>query len=193
MNAREGRLVAVEAEPGLRFGALLEEVWSSGDAVLPLDRGWDDYLARLESKHRHELRRKMRRLEREYPDAGVRTATRATLESDLETFVDMHRGAQGRKGHFMRAGIETFFRRVAHAFIESGWLRLDLLEVDGRALASTFSFELDGRFYLYNSAYEPEARRLALTGLHTVIIPFFMLGVLRLSAQAHSPFLYFQF
>ncbi|MDQ5815543.1 MAG: GNAT family N-acetyltransferase, partial [Actinomycetota bacterium] len=52
-----------------------------------------------------------------------------------------------------------FFDRVARAFMPLGWLRLDFLEIGGRPVASTFGFELEKRFYLYNSAYEPEARR----------------------------------
>ncbi|CAN5579093.1 MBOAT family protein [soil metagenome] len=39
----------------------------------------------------------------------------------------------------------------------------------------------------------PADRRLALANLHMSILPLFMLGVMKLSAQAHSPFLYFQF
>jgi CelD/BcsL family acetyltransferase involved in cellulose biosynthesis len=130
-------------------------------AVLPLPAGWEAYLASLDSKERHELKRKRRRLERDHPDAVFRTATAETLEDDLRTFVAMHRGAEGHKGHFMKPEVATFFERVARAFMPLGWLRLDFLEVGGRALASTFAFELDGVFYLYNSAYEPEAARLS--------------------------------
>jgi CelD/BcsL family acetyltransferase involved in cellulose biosynthesis len=130
-------------------------------AVLPLPESWDDYLAALDSKNRHELRRKRRRLFRDHPDARFRTATEETLERDLKTFVEMHRGAEGHKGHFMNPEIATFFERLAHAFMPLGWLRLDFLEIAEREVASTFSFELDGTFYLYNSAYEPEAARVS--------------------------------
>jgi CelD/BcsL family acetyltransferase involved in cellulose biosynthesis len=69
----------------------------------------------------------------------------------------MHRGAEGYKGHFMKPEIATFFERVARAFMPLGWLRLDFLEIGDRAVASTFSFERDGVFYLYNSAFETDA------------------------------------
>jgi CelD/BcsL family acetyltransferase involved in cellulose biosynthesis len=142
---------------GFRFALDQEET----AAILPLMGDWDAYVAFLDSKERHELRRKLRRFDRELPTAALRTADAETLERDLRTFVDMHRGARGHKGHFMRPEIATFFARVARAFMPLGWLRLDLMEVDGRALASTFSFQVSERFYLYNSAYEPDARRLA--------------------------------
>jgi CelD/BcsL family acetyltransferase involved in cellulose biosynthesis len=57
--------------------------------------------------------------------------------------------------------ISSFFERVAAVFQKRAWLRLDLLEIGDNALASTFSFQLENTFYLYNSAYEPEAARLA--------------------------------
>jgi CelD/BcsL family acetyltransferase involved in cellulose biosynthesis len=150
-------LVETADRHGLDFVLSQEET----SALLPLASDWDQYLDGLESKDRHELRRKMRRFDREFPDARVRVATDQTLNSDLQTFVDMHRGAEGHKGHFMRPDISTFFERVARLFQERGWLRLDLLEIGDHAVASTFSFELDNTFYLYNSAYEPEAGRLS--------------------------------
>lgn len=150
-------LVETADRHGLDFALSQEET----SALLPLASDWDQYLGSLESKDRHELRRKMRRFTREFPDARLRLATDETLASDLQTFVAMHRGAEGHKGHFMRPDISTFFERVAHLFQERGWLRLDLLEIGDHAVASTFSFELDNTFYLYNSAYEPEAARLS--------------------------------
>jgi CelD/BcsL family acetyltransferase involved in cellulose biosynthesis len=130
-------------------------------AVLPLPGNWDSYLSALDKKQRHELRRKRRRLERTQPEARFRTTTPETLERDLRLFVDLHRGTEGHKGHFMRPEITSFFERIALDFSTRGWLRLDFLEANGVALASTFGFELDGRFYLYNSAYEAGSARLS--------------------------------
>jgi CelD/BcsL family acetyltransferase involved in cellulose biosynthesis len=65
------------------------------------------------------------------------------------------------KGHFMRPEIATFFERIARAFMPLEWLRMDFLEIADRAIASTFGFVLDDVFYLYNSAYEPDAARLS--------------------------------
>jgi CelD/BcsL family acetyltransferase involved in cellulose biosynthesis len=150
-------LVETADRRGLKFNLEQEET----AAVLLLPPTWEDYESQLRAKERHELRRKRRRLEREHPDARVRTSTSETLDVDLKTFVEMHRGAEGHKGHFMRPEIATFFDRVAKEFSTKGWLVLDLLEIGDSAVAGTFSFVLDGRFYLYNSAYEPDAARLS--------------------------------
>lgn len=149
----------VERADAKGFAFQLEQEETS--AVLPLPTDWDAYLASLVSKERHELKRKRRRLGREHPDARFRTATVETLDADFQTFVDMHRGAEGHKGHFMKPEIATFFRRVADAFMPLGWLRLDFLEIGETAVASTFGFEIERKFYLYNSAYDPDAARLS--------------------------------
>ena len=150
-------LVAMADERDVPFTVDQEET----AAVLALPANWESYLESLDAKQRRELKRKRRRFEREMPDARFRTATADTLEADLRTFVEMHRGAEGHKGHFMKPEIATFFERIARSFIEVGWLRLDLLEVGHRAVASTFSFQTTRSFYLYNSAYEPDAARLS--------------------------------
>lgn len=130
-------------------------------AILVLADTWDDYLASLGSKNRHELRRKRRRLARDHPDARFRTSTAETLEDDMKIFVGMHRGTEGMKGHFMRPEIATFFYRIARDFEPRGWLRLDFMEIGERAVASTFGFELGHTFYVYNSAYLPDVGRVS--------------------------------
>ena len=130
-------------------------------AVLLLPSDWEVYLKDLDSKERHELRRKRRRLARVHPDAEVRTSTRETLERDLDFFVEMHRGAEGDKGDFMNPEIAAFFRRLARAFMDSGSLRLSFLEIAGSPISSTFGFRMGTTYYLYNSAYEPEAGRVS--------------------------------
>ena len=150
-------LVESADRQGLRFTLEQEET----AAVLRLPETWEAYLESLDSKERHELKRKRRRLLREHPDAMTRESTPETLDADLKIFVDMHRGTEGHKGHFMNPDMATFFERIARTFMPLGWLRFHFLEVGGEAVASTFGFELDGTFYLYNSAYEPEARRLS--------------------------------
>jgi CelD/BcsL family acetyltransferase involved in cellulose biosynthesis len=142
---------------GLSF--LLDQEETS--AILKLPADWDTYLGSLDKKERHELKRKQRRIGREHPDAKVRTSAPETLESDLKVFVEMHRGTEGLKGHFMRPEIATFFERIARAFSELGWLRLDFLEIGETAVATTFGFQHGDSLYLYNSAFEPEAARLS--------------------------------
>ncbi len=130
-------------------------------AVLALPGSWDTYLSNLGSKDRHELRRKRRRLERDHPDAILRPVTAESFDLDLKAFVEMHQAAGGSKGHFMRPGVATFFERIGRIGLDQEWLRMDVLEVGTKAIAMTFGFQIERKFYLYNSAYEPDAARLS--------------------------------
>lgn len=149
----------VERADAHGFSYTLDEEETS--AVLPLPASWDEYLTALGSKDRHELRRKLRRFERDHADASIRNTTSDTLDRDLKTFIEMHRGAAGEKGTFMRPQVVAFFERIARVGLDEGWLRMDTLEVGERALAMTFGFQLERKFYLYNSAYESDLARLS--------------------------------
>lgn len=141
----------------LRFEVDQHEV----SAVLPLAGSFDDYLAQLTQKQRHELRRKLRRFDERFPEASIRTADDSSITADVLSFVAMHRGSEGLKGKFFLPERATFFARVAQTFQPIGALRLDMLEVESRPIAATFSFVHAGRFYLYNSAYDSELKAVS--------------------------------
>jgi CelD/BcsL family acetyltransferase involved in cellulose biosynthesis len=115
---------------------------------------YDGYLARLDGKLRHEIRRKARRLEREAGAYTIRVSDRSTLDADLETFYDMHRSSTGPKGRFMHEDVAVLFSQIAAAFDDQGWLRLTWLEHEGTALAGMFSFSAKNSWSVYNSAYD---------------------------------------
>ncbi len=129
--------------------------------VLDLPTSFETYLESLDSKPRRELRRKLRRFEREAGPERLRSADVSSLESDLAAFIDLHRGSEGLKGKFLVPERASFFRRIAHALQPAGLLSLDFLEVEKHKVASTFSFVFDGVFSLYNSAYDNEVRALS--------------------------------
>lgn len=121
---------------------------------------FEAYLAGLNSKLRHEIRRKERRLAREH-EYAIRLSDVATLDDDLEAFFRMHRASDGPKGHFMHEGAASLFTRIASAFLRHGWLRLAWLESAGVPLAAVFSFSARGTWSVYNSAYDHRHRELA--------------------------------
>lgn len=149
----------VEAADRLGMGFSIDQ--DELTAILPLPSTFEDYLAQLPRDDRHELRRKLRRFEREAPEFEIVTSTAETLDEDLDVFVHMHRGSEGMKGKFMAPERATFFSRLARTFQPLGMLSFDFLQVAGRRIASTFSFTFERTFYLYNSAYEQEARPLS--------------------------------
>ena len=130
--------------------------------VLILPSSWDAYLASLSGKHRHELARKMRRLEREAPEARATCASHpADVENRLGDFFDLHRRSRVGKARFMDARMEAFFQRVTTALVEHGGARLWFLDTASGPIASFITLEWDDTVGLYNSGFHPDRAALS--------------------------------
>jgi hypothetical protein len=77
---------------------------------------WEEYLSRLDKKERHEIRRKLRRMEREAPDAVVRyvTGPEDALDAAVQTFIGLHRNSRADKHSFMTEEMQAYFGAIAH-------------------------------------------------------------------------------
>lgn len=119
--------------------------------MLELPSSWEDYLNYLSSKQRHELRRKMRRLER----AGkIGFSKGESADHDIEDFLRLFRGRPD-KAAFLTSAREAFFREVVMEMGDREWLKLYFLEVEGKRVATTLCFDFKGVFSLYNSGFDP--------------------------------------
>ena len=124
-------------------------------AVLELPETFDDYLASIGKKERHEMRRKRRRFDNEIGPARVE---RRDGPEAVALFAKLHRLSAGDKGEFMTEDIERFFLAL---HTDAGGVIDVLVDGQNRPASAIFSFEDEHGFYLYNSAFEPELRRLS--------------------------------
>lgn len=130
--------------------------------VLDLPPSWDDYLASLPSKHRHELQRKTRRLRREAGDARVSVARRREeIETRFGDFFDLHRRSRVGKERFMDARMEKFFRRAVGELADVNGAALWFLDLPNGPAAGFVVLEWDGTVGLYNSGFHPDRAALA--------------------------------
>lgn len=144
-------LAAGLASVGLRAEPVQHEI----AAVLRLPDTFDEWLASLGGKNRHEVRRKLRRFE---AAGGVPRVERWSGDDAVAAFSALHRSSAGRKGSFMTGEMEAFFT----ALHEHAGGVIDVLEGPGqRPLAAAFAFEDDDTYYLYNTGYDPAARDLS--------------------------------
>lgn len=133
-----------------------------------------DYLSSLDPKQRHEVRRKRRRYQERM--GPIQTAT-STGGEGFERFSSLHRLAPGRKGSFLAGKRLDFFADLA---AQPGW-RIDELVAGGRSLACLFGYHDQEGYYLYNSAYHPDAAELSpgIVLLTEAIVAMFDSGVPR--------------
>ena len=128
---------------------------------IPVAASWDAYLGALSKKDRHELRRKMRRLEGE-GSVKVTTATSATLASDVARFLELLKDSREEKAAFLTLERERFFHNLAIAMDREGHLKLFFLELDGLKVAAAFVFDYANAYYLYNSGYDKRYESLSV-------------------------------
>ena len=148
--------------PGMQpFG--FELIQEAEEVALSLDlpQSWEAFLEKLTGKDRHELRRKIRRLEREAAFETLRVEDGSSLRAGMEIFFDLHRKSRKDKAEFMTPEMEAFFREISARFQERGWLSLSFLKVSGKEVATFFSFDFAGTEFVYNSGYDPEFARFS--------------------------------
>jgi CelD/BcsL family acetyltransferase involved in cellulose biosynthesis len=119
--------------------------------VITLEGTWEDYLTSLVKKQRQELKRKMRRVERDpsgviwklvNPEDDAVAAAKDFLElmtTDL------------RKVEFLTPAMRDQFQKLIEAAHEHGWLHLSFLDVGSRRAAGYLSFDYGDRLWVYNS------------------------------------------
>jgi len=128
---------------------------------LELRDSFEAYIRRLGKKERHELRRKLRRLETGR-HVGFRFADESEHSAVLDRFVALHRRSRGEKAEFLTGDTDRFFRDVAETLAARGWLRLGVLNVDGEEAAVVFGIAYEGTLAVYNAAYDPSLSSLSV-------------------------------
>ncbi len=121
---------------------------------IDLPATWDEYLASLDKKQRHEIRRKLRRTE----ESGARwrmVQSQEELEGAMADFIELHRKSQPGKHLSMDARMKGFFVEMARALQARDWLQLEFLEVEGERAAGILSFVYNNEVLVYNSGYDP--------------------------------------
>ena len=129
---------------------------------LPLPSTWDDYLAGLSKKDRHELRRKLRRLERQGPYHYYSVNGASSLAGALDDFFTLMRDSRQDKAMFLTPERERFFRRMADELARADVLKLFFMELSGKRVASALCFDYGQTRFLYNSGFHPDYGSLSV-------------------------------
>ena len=123
--------------------------------IIQLPADWESYLNLLDKHQRHEVRRKLRKIEQAPNVRWWFSASPADLDRDVEDFITLHQLSSADKDDFMTEPMKAFFRDLAQVMAAKGWLALALLEVNGQPAAALFSFRWQEQWLLYNSGYDP--------------------------------------
>jgi CelD/BcsL family acetyltransferase involved in cellulose biosynthesis len=145
-------LVPIAVSRGYRVASTPEDV----NVEMDLPSTWDAYLESLNTKQRHEVRRKLRRLE-EAGNLEFRFIDDASsVPGAVDTFFKMFTESRKDKAAFLTEKMEAYFRLLTVNMAGAGLLRLGVLALDTKPVAQIICFDYNDCIYLYNSGYDPD-------------------------------------
>jgi CelD/BcsL family acetyltransferase involved in cellulose biosynthesis len=129
---------------------------------LELPATWDAFLNGLTGKERHEIRRKLRRLN-EAGQINFRVVERqAEVSEEIDLFLALFKLNRSDKSNFMTDQRVSFFRSLAEALAEARILKLFFLDLDDTPAAAVMCFDYNMTVYLYNNGYDDRYRSLSV-------------------------------
>jgi CelD/BcsL family acetyltransferase involved in cellulose biosynthesis len=125
---------------------------------IPLPDDFETYLAGIDKKQRHEIRRKLRNVEQSPVEGRLYlTQDQEQLDSDIETFINMMAQDPNKKD-FLTPQMRQHIRNTAQVAFSENWLQLAFYTIDNQKAAANMSFIFNDRLWLYNSGWEWEFR-----------------------------------
>ncbi len=121
---------------------------------IPMKSSWEEYLASISKKQRHEIRRKMRNAEARYETDWYIVTAKHNLQVEMQAFLNMMR-TDPSKVAFLTPEMESFLSQTATRALEVGQLHLSFLTFDGIKGAAYLSFSSGNKLWVYNSAWDP--------------------------------------
>ncbi len=129
---------------------------------LNLPDTWDKYLETLNSKQRHEVKRKLRRLgEAGNIDYRIFRDSEVTLK-EIDIFIRLFRESREDKADFMTSQMMSFFKSLVTTTAQAKLLRFGCLKLDAVPVAAIICFDYNDTIYLYNSGYDPQYSYLSV-------------------------------
>jgi len=122
--------------------------------IVHLPATWEEYLQMLDKKQRHEIRRKLRRVEAQPEAHWYIAGPECDLATEVEDFMDLMAAGTPDKAEFLTPRMRTFFRQLARVTYDANWLQLAFLEIGDRKAAAYLNFVYDNRVLVYNSGLD---------------------------------------
>lgn len=130
------------------LGGQEKQVDVSPYIVLP--ETWEAYIATLDRHNRHELKRKMRRLEED----EVTKSCYSGDEKEIDEFFRLMALSNEQKRYFLSPTMKNFFNDIIKTFVKSGELEMCFLKKEERYIAAVMVFHCNNEDLLYNSGFD---------------------------------------
>jgi len=122
---------------------------------------WDEHLAAMSHNFRSQVRRRPRQLAKAMTTT-IRLATHETLERDLDALFRLHRLTWGDDAPYATGAERAFHEDFAAVALERGWLRLWVMECEGRVVAALHCYSFGPAHALYQGGRDPDLEKHSL-------------------------------
>jgi CelD/BcsL family acetyltransferase involved in cellulose biosynthesis len=138
-------------ESALKHGLTFKQENLQPAPVVQLAATWDEYLAGIAKKQRHEIRRKIRRAEGNLvPVNWYIVKDEDSLDTEIEDFLKLM-AYDHHKEEFLTEVMRSQMRASVHAAFRAGWLQLSFLTVGDEKAAAYLNFDYANQIWVYNS------------------------------------------
>ena len=153
-------LAALKAESEKRGWTHHEETYRP-TPYIPLNGSFDEYLARIDKKQRHEIRRKMRRAAESEKNVRFHVIdSSVAIESEINAFFELM-VQDPNKEEFLHPEMREQMSVTIRNAHERGYLWLAFLEVNGDKAAASLNFDYENKLWGYNSGVGREHMELS--------------------------------
>lgn len=128
----------------------------------------ESFLKGLSKNMREQLKKKFRRLCRNFKVDFKTHRDFSSVDDAMEAFFKLHQErwkSKGERGAFGDEDFRNFHLDVARLFNSKGWLNLNFLMVNDAPAAADYSFEYNGKVYSYLTGFDPQFSEYSIMNL----------------------------
>jgi CelD/BcsL family acetyltransferase involved in cellulose biosynthesis len=120
---------------------------------------WESYLEGLRRSHRHDIQKRLKRLNKEFVVEIQLAQTESQRQSAMANLLRLHMDRWSKEGGstaFNSPELVSFHGAVSRLFLERGWLRLYTLLLNGIPAGGLYVFNYNGVCYYYQAAFNTD-------------------------------------
>ena len=141
---------------------------------IPLPDQIEDFYSSLSRNMRNTIKRRRRNLHRKYNGFEFVTWKNPDeIDSAMERMFELHEKrwmVVKHKGNFINRNIRRFHKNIAWIFLNSDMLRLYFLRVQGKDVATLYTFKYNDKLYYYQGGWDPELSGDNVGGVLTALV-----------------------
>jgi len=116
---------------------------------------WDEYMSSRSANFRSQLGRRERKLARAHEIRFRLVEEPGSLEHEMDTLCRLHTARWNGESSALSGTREAFHREFAARALARGWLRLWMLDVDGRTVAAWYGYRFGQTEWYYQAGRDP--------------------------------------